>query len=237
MEQRQSLLICLPGGPFESEWVASYGALLTYLCSKFAVEVRGTTGNNIYLVRNVLAQEAEKLMPHYVLWIDSDNLGTPEAFENLYASMEASENEDVSILGGWYYYVNTAGEVKIAAGWHGGKQVTSEEIAAATDLMPVGYIGLGFCLMRGGVFQDTAPWHFNPLVDGDCEFMTDDAGFCELARRNGHKTYLHPAVRVEHLKILKVPAPAGQKQGEENGNRTDSGNQQPELQIVDAHGA
>jgi hypothetical protein len=243
MSERQKLLICLPGEPFVAEWVNSFGALLVYLCAKFFVEVRFSTGNNIYLVRNVLAREAEKLKPDYVLWIDSDNPPSLAGFDSLYVAMENQDNQDVSILGAWYYFVNTAGEVKIAAGWHPAtpeNQITEEPISAATGLYEVGYIGLGFCLMRGQVFQDTAPAHFRPMDDNRSPdgFMTDDAGFCELARLNGHKTYLHPAVRVEHLKVLKVPAPAGQKErGNSNGNRTDSGNQQPELQIVDAHGA
>jgi hypothetical protein len=221
--------------------VSHYSLLFLYLCSKFAVEVRGACGNNIYLVRQLLAKEAARVQPDYVLWIDSDNLVTVEAFEHLYVSAEASQ--EVSIIGAWYYFPASDG-VRIAAGWNPttrDNMVTLDKIEQATSLMEVGYIGLGMCLMRGSVFQDTAPYHFRPILDENSPegFMTDDAGFCHLARERGHKTFLHPAVRVEHLKTMKVPAPGrSQEKGEEeNGNHANGSYQQPELQIMDPHGA
>jgi hypothetical protein len=239
---RKRLLILLPGNPDQAEWVAHYSLLFLYLCVHFEVTTRSSSGNNIYLVRQLLAKEAQALRPDYVLWIDSDNLVTVEGFQHLFSSAEA--DPDVSIIGAWYYFPASDG-IRIAAGRNpatAANMVTQDKIVAADNLMAVGYIGFGMCLMKGQVFQDTAPYHFRPILDDASPegFMTDDAGFCCLAAERGHKTFLHPAVRVEHLKVMKVPAPAGlpnQKEKENNGDHANSSSIQPELQIVDHHGA
>jgi GT2 family glycosyltransferase len=205
--ERPKLLVCLPGNPDQSEWIANWSLLLIYLAGRFELELRWQTNTNVFMVRQLLAEEAERLDPDYVLWIDSDNVPTAEAFEGLY---DAMEHEQVSILGAWYYYLTPDG-VKIAAGRDDGSPVTEKDIEDAhRSPFVVRYVGLGFCLMRGAVFQSTGPYHFRPILDDDMPggFMTDDVGFCHLARLHGYETYLHPGVRVEHLKVLKVPAPA-----------------------------
>jgi GT2 family glycosyltransferase len=238
VSERKSLLVLLPGNPVNASWCSAWTHLLCHLTQKFNVVLRGACSNNIYITRHVLALEAEKLQPDYVLMIDSDNIVSIDAFESLMAQMEAYPS--VSILGAWYYFQNSKG-IQIAAGGLPAttdQLVTPEQIAAATELMEVGFIGFGFCLMRGQVFQDTAPEHFRPILDPDSEFgfMTDDAGFCFLARQRGHKTYLHPFVRVEHLKTQYVPAPAGKSKGEnENGNHSNTSGDGSELQKLEHH--
>lgn len=225
MSQRKRILVLLPGNPVNATWCSAWTGLLCHMSGKFDVILRGACSNNIYITRHILALEAEAIKPDYVLMIDSDNLVTVDAFESLMAQMEAYPS--VSILGAWYYFQNSKG-IKIAAGGlpaTDGNLVTPEQIAAATELMEVGFIGFGMCLMRGQVFQDTAPEHFRPILDPASEFgfMTDDVGFCKLARERGHKTYLHPFVRVEHLKTMNVPAPAGQSKGEkDDGNHSNA---------------
>jgi hypothetical protein len=237
VSERKSLLVLLPGNPVNASWCSAWTFLLCHLSSKYKVELRGACSNNIYITRHVLALEAEALMPDYVLMIDSDNIATVDAFESLMAQMEGYPMVD--ILGAWYYFENSKG-IRIAAGSFPATDdnlVTPEQIAAATELMEVGFIGFGFCLMRGQVFQDTAPEHFRPVLDPHSEFgfMTDDAGFCFLAAQRGHKTYLHPFVRVEHLKTMQVPAPAGKKEKEENGNHSNTSGDGSELQKLEHH--
>ena len=239
-QPKKSLLVLLPGHPVPG-WTPAWDYLLCHLTRKFNMTIRGATSNNIYLTRHVLALYAQEMNPDYVLMIDSDNLPEIDAFEALMAQMEAYPS--VSILGAWYFFTNSKGETVIAAGGipaTADRLVTLEQIEAATELMEVGFIGFGFCIMRGQVYQDTAPEHFRPVLDPNSEFgfMTDDAGFCWLAAQRGHKTYLHPFVRVEHLKLMKVPAPAGhKKEKEENGNHTNASGSGPELQELQYHGA
>jgi GT2 family glycosyltransferase len=234
---KKKLLVLLPGNPVPG-WTPAWDFLLCHLTQRYQVEIRGASSNNIYITRHILAVEAQLLKPDYVLMIDSDNLPTIDAFESLMAQMETYPM--VSILGAWYYFVNSKGETVIAAGGLPATEtslVTSEQIANATELMEVGFIGFGFCLMRGQVFQDTAPEHFRPVLDSRSEFgfMTDDAGFCWLAAQRGHKTYLHPFVRVEHLKLMKVPAPAGQIKEKVNGNHANAGGDGSKLQELQHH--
>jgi hypothetical protein len=239
----QKLLILLPGNPDQADWTMHYAMLLLYLCARFEVVIRGSSGNNIYLVRQLLAKEAAELHPDYVLWIDSDNLVTVEGFQYLHSAAEA--DPELSIIGGWYFYPTHGGKIKVAAGWNPPtpeNMITLERIQAATDLIEVGYIGFGMCLMKGQVFQATRPHHFRPILDDSAPegFLTDDAGFCQLAREKGYRSYLHPAVFVHHLKVLKVPAPAGlpNQTGEKaNGHSGNSSYQQPELQVLDYHSA
>lgn len=238
VEQRKKLLVLLPGNPVNAEWCTAWTMLLLHLCSKFMVELRGACSNNIYLTRHVLAREAEVLKPDYVLMIDSDNLVTVEAFDMLFEAIEAAP--DVSILGAWYTFNNSKG-LRIAAGGFPALDDTlidPQVVLQATSLIEVGYIGFGFTLVRGQVFQDTAPEHFRPILDPQAEFgfMTDDVGFCFLAKQRGHKTFLHPLVRVEHLKTQRVPAPMPATKGEkEDGNHIDVSDKRPELQKLEHH--
>jgi hypothetical protein len=238
VNDRKKLLILLPGKYQEALALVFLVSELSQT-GKYFIELRDARSNNIYIARHVLALDAEKMNPDYVLWIDSDNLVDIATVESLIAQMEAYPS--VSILGAWYRFVNAKGHVVVAAGGLPASLktlVTEEQIAEATTLMEVGFIGLGCCLMRGQVFQDTAPEHFRPILDPNSEFgfMTDDAGFCKLARDRGHKTYLHPFIRVEHLKTQCVPAPAGlKKEKEENGNHSNTSGDGSELQKLEHH--
>ncbi len=152
--------------------------------------------------------------PDYVLWIDSDNPPSPLAFAELWAAI--TRNEGISCVGGWYRFHNAlSNEVLIAAGKMGESwtNITEQEIRESEHLIQVPFIGFGLCLMKWGMIADVGvnlafkPYYF-PEADpkSDRTWATDDSGFFAQAGLKGHKTFLHPAVFLEHEKQMNVPA-------------------------------
>lgn len=86
-----------------------------------------------------------------------------------------------------------------------------------TPLIPVPYIGTAFMCIDVKVFHDLAdktPWYMYPNpTTGESEkhwdffpvgpvknqFVSEDWGFCHLAREAGHGVYLHADVIVDHV--------------------------------------
>ena len=209
----RSLAVLMPGPTFSARWVAEWSGLLLHLASQFHVRLAWAQGNNIYLTReNVLklAMGDPNSPPDLLLWLDSDNPPTVSNFEHLIGALDASP--DVAIVGGWYRFFNPdTREVYMACGT-GNKNVTEEEMLAADHLLEVGFIGFGMCLMRRQVIDDIGLEKcFEPVIwpgnNGHKRgWATDDLGFCERARRAGHRIFVHPAVYVAHEKTMNVPA-------------------------------
>jgi len=72
-------------------------------------------------------------------------------------------------------------------------------------LLPVSYTGMGFMLVKFGVFESMEyPW-FKPLEKqiGDmCDFTMEDVSFCLRAQEKGYKIFVDPAVIVGHEKKM-----------------------------------
>lgn len=213
-----TIAVCMPGHSFSNHWVFGFANLYLEMVKFFGlVRLVNSYGNNIYQVReNCLKMCAldKHGPPDFVLWIDSDNPPDTMHFAQLWAAID--KNPIASAVGGWYRFFNAeTNEVLIAAGKMGSNydNLTEEEIRAAEHLIQVPFIGFGMCLMRWKMIQDVgvqkafAPYYF-PDVDPEKHrtWATDDSGFFAQATLKGHKTFLHPAVFLEHEKQMNVPA-------------------------------
>lgn len=71
------------------------------------------------------------------------------------------------------------------------------------DLVEVAYTGMGFMLVKRGVFEKLEyPW-FRPIEKkiGDMvDFTMEDVAFCLRAKEAGFKIFIDPAVKVGHEK-------------------------------------
>ena len=213
----RSLCVLMPGPTFSARWVAEWSGLLLNLCRQFHTRLAWSQGNNIYLTREntlKLAMGGDAEPPEFLLWIDSDNPPNVEGFEMLIGALDASP--EVSIVGAWYRFFNPdSKEVHIAAGFNdrtSHHNLTEAEVLDSDRLIEVDFIGFGYCLMRSKVIQDIGLEKcFEPLVlkepnHNGRTWATDDDGFCYRARTHGHRIFVHPAVQVQHEKVLNVPA-------------------------------
>jgi hypothetical protein len=217
------LVVVTPGTPFDYRWLSEWDNLSWYLRTHFDSAHIYSVDNNIYKVRVEAARAAlSQGVPDYVLWIDSDNPPTVQAFCALLADLQASErNTDpmlrpIDISGAWYRYKGPDKEFSyIAAGRSFDpdvRQISEPEVLDALKrgklIDDLAFIGFGMLLMRGSILAELGPQGFNPVpVNDERGFLTDDVSWCLRAKERGHLIYLNPAAHVEHLKIGPVEPP------------------------------
>jgi GT2 family glycosyltransferase len=83
--------------------------------------------------------------------------------------------------------------------------LTIPDINGKEDLIEVSYTGMGFMLVKKGVFESMEyPW-FRPIEKqiGDAvDFTMEDVAFCLKAAEAGFKVFIDPTVRVGHEKKI-----------------------------------
>lgn len=214
------IVFCIPGKLFSNHFLKSWSDLLVS-CESFDVSpIFSMAYNpNIYKVRNLclmgdakLGQNQKpfsgKLDYDYIMWIDSDSVFTPHDFKTLLDKME--KDKSLNILSGLYLSIDrayTAGRV-LKNNLQGNLEATplTLEDVAGQSLIKVDYAGMGFMLVRQGVFESLKyPW-FYPMVVGDSSrvlgFLTEDIGFCIQAESKGYATYIDPTVNIGHEKSI-----------------------------------
>ena len=142
----------------------------------------------------------------YIMWIDSDVVFRPEHFYQL-----LSHEED--IVSGIYMMENGR-QFAVVEDWdekhfleHGTFHfLDSDDMQKRKAPFPVAYTGMGFMLVKKGVFESIGyPWcrpvnyEFSEEVK---DFSSEDAGFCHVARAKGFSVLVDPSVRVGHEKAL-----------------------------------
>jgi len=121
----------------------------------------------------------------YIMWIDSDIAFEPQHFWKLV------EN-DVDIVAGAY---------------KSDQETYSSEVyqrPPVNDLIEAVWAGMGFMLIKKGVFEKIEPpWFQTRTIDIDTkkdQFVTEDIYFCQRAREAGFKIWINPEVAVGHMK-------------------------------------
>ena len=144
----------------------------------------------------------------YILWIDSDMVFQPEDFFKLlehdkdvvsgiykmsddvnYATVE---NMDEQFFEEWLYY----------------PFLQDKDIEAKKGkLFKVDYQGMGFLLVKNGIFEEMKyPWFYPRLLKWKnhpnwADFPFDDVEFCMRARENGYDIFIDPKIRLGHEKV------------------------------------
>jgi glycosyltransferase involved in cell wall biosynthesis len=152
-----------------------------------------------------------KLDYDYIMWIDSDILFTPENFFSLL-------EHDKDIVSGLYMMADNQ-HYAVSENWSDDKKiqngdfdfVTREKLAEKDGLFKVAYSGLGWMLVKKGVFESLEyPW-FRPMwteiTDGDKiikDFASEDATFCKMVAEKGFDVWVDPKVVVGHEKKMII---------------------------------
>jgi hypothetical protein len=214
------VVFCVPGQLFSNTFLQCWTDLIL-ACPHLGVQPLCPVFpyiSNVYISRNVcLLGRPElginqkpfqgKIDYDYLMWIDSDSEWKIRDFKNLLDLMEA--NRHIHILSGVYMHGN--GETLVTID-EGGDLVVPSELENMSELVKMPYTGMGFMMVRRGVFEYIRyPW-FIPILPKDeqgniIDIMGDDIAFCERAKEVGFDTWIATRIRIGHEKprVLKVP--------------------------------
>ena len=210
-----TVVFCLPGNSFSGKFLECWTNLLAFcLANNIQPILSRKNSCNIYYVRNMClgadVSRGKNQKPFngqidydYIMWIDSDILFTPEQFVRL-----LNHNQD--IVSGIYcmeggQYLATVKDWDEEYFKQNGcfKFITLKEIEGQKDLIGVSYTGMGFMLVKKGVFESMEyPW-FKPIEKqiGDMvDFTMEDVSFCLRVKKKGYRVFVDPCVRVGHEK-------------------------------------
>jgi hypothetical protein len=189
------------------------------------------TSSNIYSVRNgcLSRQRFRKNQKPFegtyesyekIIWMDSDNIFSTKDILRLLS-------HDVDIVAAWYRYgvydISGLGEDNKTAcgfwdyenGYNKTRPIKIGEILKLPrnekGLIEVDYSGLGLMIIKKGVFEAIGypwfrSWVYEWKEDGVemADIMTDDAGFCWMAKQKGFKIMIDPEVRISHEKKVCI---------------------------------
>jgi hypothetical protein len=169
----------------------------------------------------------------YIMWIDSDILFTPQQFAQLLSHdvdivsgvylMEGGEalatvkdwDEEFFKEHGHFRFLTPADLAEATKERR--DDATKNDVVAENcssnpkspirnpQLLSVDYTGMGFMLVRKGVFESMEyPW-FRPVekrIGEMVDFTMEDVGFCLGARERGWKVWVDGSIKVGHEKIV-----------------------------------
>ena len=215
MDKPVRVVFCLPGSSFSGKFLTCWTELAaTCLRNNIELMLSCRQSCNIYYVRNMClgadvtrgAQQKpfNNEVPYdYLMWIDSDVLFTPQHFMRLLG-------HDRDIVSGLYRMEGGTAFATVQT-WdedyfikNGSFEfLTPKSIADEKELMAVSYTGMGFMLVKHGVFESLEyPWfapitqHIGTMVD----FTMEDVSFCLRAQEKGFSVMIDPQVIVGHEK-------------------------------------
>lgn len=207
------VVFCIPGSNFSARFLLSWTRLMGY-CSESGIEAVVSIGvnPNIYMARNkCLSGNIENgknqkvfngLDYDYIMWIDSDIIFEVQNFIDL-----LSHKKDI-VCG---YYSNSDGvHTTLIREYDFSKSLklnflSLPDVYKEKELFPVVLTGLGFSLVKHGVFEKfTYPWFKPKFVETDSsnvDITTEDISFCIDAAEKGYEILADPKIRVGHEKL------------------------------------
>lgn len=213
----KKVIFCLPGTDFSGKFLQCWTELvITSLQNDIQVMLSQRQSCNIYYVRNMcLGADVTrgknqkpfdgKVDYDFLMWIDSDIMFDSRQFLKLISY-------NVDIVSGTYL-MEGGQAFAIVKEWdeeffkkHGYFEFMKlADLKDKKELMEVSYTGMGFILVKYGVFESLDyPW-FKPIEKkiGDMvDFTMEDVSFCLRAREKGYKILIDPTIKVGHEKRI-----------------------------------
>lgn len=215
----RTIFVCLPGETFSRHWVAAWTDLLAHLAFVRGFQVRPSFNytSSAAITRGMMARDILSLpeLPDLVLWIDDDNILTPDGFEQLLADLDGLPVADV--IAGWTWIQDDGGQKTITSAGKfttDGSQILpipAPEMEKARGVVEIEWTGFPAVLMRGSTIQKAGPVPFAPLPAPASEWLVtgEDVAFCTNAKqRGGCRLFVDPKVFVPHLKLRAISPPA-----------------------------
>lgn len=217
-----NIILCVPGKQFSAKFLQSYSKLLIYcMTNGINLDIQQMFSSNVYhtrecMVAQTVLSDTRNIVAFggkdydFSLWIDSDQVFTPEHLELLIAR---ATDPNVSIVGA-SIKVHTGTEY--AFGWFDKdllanknelRRMTVAQMEGRKALFEVDYLGLAFTLVRKGVFEalqfpwfEALPYSVIPEAKGKIGMMGEDLSWCHRVRKAGFKLWIDPLCQVGHEK-------------------------------------
>ena len=206
--------MCLSGARFQGEWVDGIMSLFAHLIQlDFAVLRLRDYTTNVYVTREQIRRvimSIEQPRPDLILWLDDDNVLSPENFDRLLRALD--EHPDADGVTGWCWIYRPEGQdFKVSCGswshdhrhWIPYDPVTFPQ---ETEPREVEATGFPCFLMRRSALEKAGPNAFLPFLDELMEhgLTGEDHAFMRRAQDNGAKFLVDPRVRVPHLRYCEM---------------------------------
>ena len=206
------VIFCIPGNSFSNRFLKCWTNLTRELHKKdIEYELLSQYIPNVYKVRSLLLGADRKFGQYqtpwqgkkdydYIMWIDSDQVFEPNDFFKLL-------EHDKDIVSGLYLRKpqgDTLNDIPIefACFNEDGKKLYTNEVNG--ELIKVWSNGMGWMLIKKGVFEKIEyPW-FGPIIEG-LGFHGEDVSFQLRAKDVGFDSYVDTSIVVGHEKevVLK----------------------------------
>ena len=206
------VVFCIPGNKFSNRFLKCWTNLTKELHKRdIEYELLSQYIPNVYQVRSLLLGADRKFGQYqtpwqgkkdydYIMWIDSDQVFEPNDFFKLL-------EHDKDIVSGLYLRKpqgDTLNDVPIefACFNENGKRLYTNEVNG--ELIKVWSNGMGWMLVKKGVFEKIEyPW-FGPIIEG-LGFHGEDVSFQVRAKDVGFESYVDTSIIVGHEKgvVLK----------------------------------
>lgn len=201
-DTRPSIQPCIPGEVFSRDWVMAWTYLLPVLSQVFRLLPPVTAYSSApHVTRQGIREEILRgEIPDFVLWLDDDNILSPDGLLQLYADMV--EHPEIQLAAGWSW--DSIG-ASITAGLQlpdgtFGRIEHQTMMAGPDDLFKVDWTGFPAVLMRGSLLVEAGPMAFIPMPTGPPWYLYgEDISFC--MRVKDQLKVIDRRVRVPHLKL------------------------------------
>lgn len=210
---KRMIALCLSGEMFRGEWVDGLLALWRHLLHELdfsILKIRAAT-SNVYATREALRREVMKAdpKPDLVLWLDDDNILSPEQFDRLLGDVDAHPEVDGVAGWCWIHDDKKRSFMPSCGNWapdHAHWSPFQPSFMHETELRSFEAGGLPVMLMRRSALEKAGEQCFLPVIDDrlDTGMMGEDTGFFLNAGQGGAKFLVDPRVRVPHLKWVEV---------------------------------
>jgi hypothetical protein len=208
-----TIAVCLPGEWFPQVWVDGLVKLLFALTERFdRVRPCWADSSNVSMTREVCLEMVNSFEDagetDWVLWLDDDNLLSPEQFDQLFSALQG--NPDLDGVVGWCWIMPT-GRISCGRMDERGSAVSYEYgdlMAGPENLKPIEWSGFPCVLHRYELIAKAGQFPFRPILDDRYRFgqSGEDIAFFEKARAAGAKFAVERRVKLPHLK-LGAPEP------------------------------
>ena len=213
------LVFCFPGKSFSSTFLKCWTDTIHY-CMQHGIDFLMTSeySSMVHFSRtkclgaNVLRGKSQipfdgKIPYTHLMWIDSDIVWRPEFIGQLLL-------RNVDIVSGLYTHTDSDKFVAFKRcdieffKQHGCfESLTKRDVEKQENLMQVEYTGMGFMMIKKGVFETLEyPWFTSDLksIGGDIQdIMSEDASFC-MKVKDRFTIFADPKVLVGHEKTVIV---------------------------------
>jgi len=212
-----TIVFCFPGKEFSGEFLKCWTSTIHLLLSKnIKFFITNEYSSLVHLARakclhgNVFNGQNQKIFNdlHYthIMWIDSDILWNPDQIIELL-------NRDKDIVSGLYsnnceqFIAYKEFDIEYFKK-NGYFEPLSIKDIENEELIEVSYSGMGFMMVKKGVFESIEyPWFTSESIqisENLKDIISEDASFCNKAKNAGFKIFIDPKIEVGHEKKIII---------------------------------